>query len=59
MVGVVRMRGCLRLKPSNDPIDDWIAEAFSRLQVQELLFTQRWQDQVLLLRDPEPPLHYI
>jgi hypothetical protein len=48
--------GVLRLKPSNDPIDDWIAEAFSRLQVQELLFTQIWQDQVLLLRDPEPPL---
>jgi hypothetical protein len=48
--------GVLRLKPSNDPIDDWIAEAFSRLQIQELLFTQSWQDQVLLLQDPEPPL---
>jgi hypothetical protein len=48
--------GVLRLKPSSDPIDGWIGEAFSRLQVQELLFTQSWHDQVLLLRDPEPHL---
>ena len=48
----------LRLKPSRDPIDDWIVEAFSRPHVQLKLFKQSYQHPCLVLQAsvPEPPI---
>jgi hypothetical protein len=53
--------GLILLKPSRDPIDDRIAEAFCRLQFQVLLFNQTHQHPLLIVQDscePGPILIY-
>lgn len=42
----------LVLKPSDDPIDDWIAEAFSRLHVHVELFKQTYVHTSFIIRPP-------
>lgn len=42
------------LKPSCEPVDDWIVEAFSRLHVQVMLFRQSYQYPCFILKRPGP-----